>query len=168
RDAGQPVRTTAELSHIVAGAVKTREAGQNPATRTFQALRIHINRELAELEDALEGALSMLAPGGRLAVISFHSLEDRIVKTFIARHSRDEVDRRAPFAPPKPQLLASLGRVKPSETEVRGNPRARSAVLRVAERTEVPWSAELAGPSRSVAVRADKRGAKPARAGHRS
>ncbi|MGH6645628.1 16S rRNA (cytosine(1402)-N(4))-methyltransferase RsmH [Aquabacterium sp.] len=146
REAGQPVRTTAELSNVVAGAVKTREAGQNPATRTFQALRIHVNRELGELQDALEAALKMLAPGGRLAVISFHSLEDRIVKTFIAKHSRDEVDRRAPFAPPKAKLLHSLGRVKPSDGEVLDNPRARSAVLRVAERTDVPWSAELAQP----------------------
>jgi 16S rRNA (cytosine1402-N4)-methyltransferase len=145
REAGQPVRTTAELSNVVAGAVKTREAGQNPATRTFQALRIHVNRELGELQDALEAALKMLAPGGRLAVISFHSLEDRIVKTFIAKHSRDEVDRRAPFAPPKAKLLHSLGRIKPSEAEVEGNPRSRSAVLRVAERSDVPWSAELAG-----------------------
>ncbi len=146
REAGQPVRTTAELSNVVAGAVKTREAGQNPATRTFQALRIHVNRELGELQDALEASLKMLAPGGRLAVISFHSLEDRIVKTFIAKHSRDEVDRRAPFAPPKAKLLHALGRIKPSYNEIDGNPRARSAVLRVAERSDVPWSHELAQP----------------------
>lgn len=147
REAGQPLRTTGELSQVVAGAVKTREAGQNPATRTFQALRIHVNRELGELEDALEAALKMLAPGGRLAVISFHSLEDRIVKTFIARHSRDEVDRRAPFAPPKPMMLRSIGRIKPSDAEVEGNPRARSAVLRVAERTDVPWQPPAAAPA---------------------
>ncbi|RZJ07213.1 MAG: 16S rRNA (cytosine(1402)-N(4))-methyltransferase RsmH [Rubrivivax sp.] len=145
REAGQPVRTTAELSHVVAGAVKTREAGQNPATRTFQALRIHVNGELDELQAALEAALKMLAPGGRLSVISFHSLEDRIVKTFIAKHSRDEVDRRAPFAEPKPQLLHSVGRIKPSDDEISANPRARSAVLRVAERTDVVWTAALAG-----------------------
>ncbi len=144
RDAGQPVRTTGELSEVVARSVKTREAGQDPATRTFQALRIHVNRELGELEDALEAALKMLAPGGRLAVISFHSLEDRIVKTFIARHSREEFDRRVPFAAPKPLLLKSIRRIKPSDEEVEGNPRSRSAVLRVAERTDVPWSAELA------------------------
>ncbi|MDE1999005.1 MAG: 16S rRNA (cytosine(1402)-N(4))-methyltransferase RsmH [Burkholderiales bacterium] len=143
RDAGQPLRTTGELSEVVARAVKTREAGQDPATRTFQALRIHVNRELGELEDALEAALMMLAPGGRLAVISFHSLEDRIVKTFIARHSREEVDRRVPFAAPRPLLLKSIGRIKPSEAEVAANPRARSAVLRVAERTDVPWSEAL-------------------------
>ncbi|MFZ4552746.1 MAG: 16S rRNA (cytosine(1402)-N(4))-methyltransferase RsmH [Aquabacterium sp.] len=144
RDEGQPVRTTGELSALVARSVKTREVGQDPATRTFQALRIHVNRELGELEDALDAALKMLAPGGRLAVISFHSLEDRIVKTFIAKHSRDEVDRRVPFAQPKPLLLRAIARVKPSEAEVAGNPRSRSAVLRIAERTDVPWSAELA------------------------
>jgi len=145
REAGNPVRTTFELSRVVAGAVKTREAGQNPATRTFQALRILVNGELDELQAALEAALMHLAPGGRLAVISFHSLEDRIVKTFIAKHSREEVDRRAPFAEPKPLLLRSIGRIKPSDDEVGANPRARSAVLRVAERTEVPWSEKLAG-----------------------
>ncbi|HRH16044.1 MAG TPA: 16S rRNA (cytosine(1402)-N(4))-methyltransferase RsmH [Aquabacterium sp.] len=145
REAGQPVRTTGELSSVVAGAVKTREAGQNPATRTFQALRIHVNGELDELQAALEAALKMLAPGGRLSVISFHSLEDRIVKTFIARHSRESFDRRVPFAEPEPLLLNSLGRIKPSDDEISANPRARSAVLRVAERTAVPWSAQLAG-----------------------
>jgi 16S rRNA (cytosine1402-N4)-methyltransferase len=139
RDDGQPLRTTAELAALVARTVKTREAGQDPATRTFQALRIHVNRELGELEDALDAALSMLAPGGRLAVISFHSLEDRIVKTFIARHSRDEVDRRAPFAAPKPLMLQAVARIKPSADEVARNPRSRSAVLRVAERTDVPF-----------------------------
>lgn len=165
REAGQPVRTTAELSHVVAGAVKTREAGQNPATRTFQALRIHVNGELDELQAALEAALKMLAPGGRLAVISFHSLEDRIVKTFIARHSREEVDRRAPFADPKPLLLHALGRLKPSDEEVAVNPRSRSAVLRVAERTEVPWSASLAGEAPTG--RPPKRPARAARPGGR-
>ena len=98
RESGRPVRTTAELADVVAGAVKTREAGQNPATRTFQALRIFVNAELEELEQALSAALELLAPGGRLVVISFHSLEDRIVKTFIAQESRSEFDRRAPFA----------------------------------------------------------------------
>jgi len=147
REAGQPLRTTLELAELVAGTVKTREAGQNPATRTFQALRIHVNRELDELQNALEAAVMHLAPGGRLAVISFHSLEDRIVKTFIAKHSRDVVDRRAPFAPPKPSMLQAIARIKPSEDEVRANPRSRSAVLRVAERTDVPWTSELAGAS---------------------
>ena len=130
--------TTAELAELVAGAVKTREPGQNPATRTFQAVRIFVNAELEELEQALKASWHVLQPGGRLVVISFHSLEDRIVKQFIARHSRAVVDRRAPFAEPAPTLLRALGRVRPSEAEVAANPRARSAILRVAERTEAP------------------------------
>ena len=138
REAGSPVATTADLAELVAGAVKTREAGQNPATRTFQALRIFINAELEELEQALEASLRVLAPGGRLVVISFHSLEDRIVKQFIARHSKEVYDRRTPFAPPKAMRLAALSRTKPGAAEVAANPRARSAVMRVAERTEVP------------------------------
>jgi 16S rRNA (cytosine1402-N4)-methyltransferase len=129
-----PVSTTTELAGLVAGAVKTREPGQNPATRTFQALRIFINAELEELQQALEASLIVLKPQGRLAVISFHSLEDRIVKQFIARHSREVHDRRAPFAAPKAMKLKSLGRVKPSQAEIDANPRARSAILRVAER----------------------------------
>jgi 16S rRNA (cytosine1402-N4)-methyltransferase len=137
REAGAPVATTAELSTLVAGAVKTREPGQNPATRTFQALRIHVNAELEALEQGLSAALAVLAPEGRLVVISFHSLEDRIVKTFIARESRDEVDRRAPFAPARPMRLRSIARIKPGADEIAANPRSRSAVLRVAERTEV-------------------------------
>jgi 16S rRNA (cytosine1402-N4)-methyltransferase len=137
RESGNPVRTTGELSNVVAGAVKTREAGQNPATRTFQALRIFVNAELEELEQGLSAALDLLSPGGRLVVISFHSLEDRIVKTFIARESKHVFDRRAPFAEPKPMRLHAVARVKPSDDEVRGNPRSRSAVMRVAERTEV-------------------------------
>jgi 16S rRNA (cytosine1402-N4)-methyltransferase len=130
-----PVSTTAELAELVAGAVKTREPGQNPATRTFQALRIFINAELEELEQGLNAALALLAPHGRLAVISFHSLEDRIVKTFIARESKHVFDRRAPFAEPKAMRLKAIARVKPGDAEVRANPRARSALMRVAERT---------------------------------
>src|SRR5213592_1303157 len=118
RESGHPVRTTSELADLVAGAVRTREAGQNPATRTFQALRIFVNAELEELEQALSAALVLLAPGGRLVVISFHSLEDRIVKTFIARESKSEFDRRAPFAPQKAMRLKAIARVKPGETEV--------------------------------------------------
>ncbi len=129
---------THELAHIVAGAVKTREPGKDPATRTFQAFRIFINAELEELSQALTAALNILQPGGRLVVISFHSLEDRIVKQFIAEHSREVFDRRAPFAAPKAMRLKALGRIKPSEAEVTANPRARSAVMRIAERTEVP------------------------------
>ena len=130
-----PVSTTTELAGLVAGAVKTREPGQNPATRTFQALRIFINAELEELQQALEASLHVLRPGGRLVVISFHSLEDRIVKQFIATHSRDEFDRRAPFALPKAMKLKALGRVRPGQDEVAANARARSAIMRVAERT---------------------------------
>ena len=139
REGGSPVRTTGELAAVVARAVKTREPGQDPATRTFQALRILVNAELEELEQGLKAALQQLRPGGRLVVISFHSLEDRIVKTFIARESREEVDRRAPFAPARPMRLRALARLRPSEAEVAANPRARSAILRVAERTEVPF-----------------------------
>jgi 16S rRNA (cytosine1402-N4)-methyltransferase len=137
RAGGRAVRTTAELSEVVARAVKTREPGQDPATRTFQALRILVNAELEDLEQGLKAAMELLVPQGRLAVISFHSLEDRIVKRFIARESRSEPDRRAPFAPPAPTRLRALARIKPGEGELRANPRARSAVLRVAERTDL-------------------------------
>ena len=137
REAGQPVRTTAELASIVASVVRTREPGQDPATRTFQALRIHVNAELEALEQGLNAALALLRPAGRLVVISFHSLEDRIVKTFIARESKAVYDRRAPFAPEPPLRLNALARIKPGPTEVANNPRSRSAVMRVAERTEV-------------------------------
>ena len=131
-----PVATTLELAELVAGAVKTREPGQNPATRTFQAVRIFVNAELEELEQALEAAVQVLQPGGRLVVISFHSLEDRIVKQFIAKHSKEVFDRRAPFAVPQAMKLIALDRIKPSEQEVAANPRSRSAIMRVAQRTD--------------------------------
>jgi 16S rRNA (cytosine1402-N4)-methyltransferase len=131
-----PLATTAELAQLVAGAVKTREPGQDPATRTFQALRIFINAELEELQQALEASLHILEPHGRLVVISFHSLEDRIVKQFIARNSREVFDRRAPFAEPRAMKLKALERVKPTSEEIAANPRARSAIMRVAERTQ--------------------------------
>jgi 16S rRNA (cytosine1402-N4)-methyltransferase len=137
REGGQPVRTTRELADIVARAVKTREPGQDPATRTFQALRIFVNAELEDLQQGLTVAMQLLVPHGRLAVISFHSLEDRIVKRFIARESTSEPVRRAPFAPPQPTRLKAFARIRPAAAEVSANPRARSAVLRVAERTEV-------------------------------
>jgi 16S rRNA (cytosine1402-N4)-methyltransferase len=138
QERGTPA-TTAELAQLVAGAVKTREPGQDPATRTFQAFRIFINAELEELQQALEAARDVLEPQGRLAVISFHSLEDRLVKQFIARHSRAVFDRRAPFAPPAPVQFKDLGRQRPSAAEVSANPRSRSALLRVAERlADVP------------------------------
>ena len=133
-----PISTTADLAQLVADTVKTREPGKDPATRTFQAFRIFINAELEELEQALEASLRVLKPGARLVVISFHSLEDRIVKQFIAKHSKEVVDRRVPFAAPVQMRLNSLGRVKPGAEEVAGNPRSRSAIMRIAERTEVP------------------------------
>ena len=132
-----PISTTTDLAGLVAGTVKTREQGQNPATRTFQAFRIFINAELAQLEQALEASLQVLQPGGRLVVISFHSLEDRIVKQFIAKHSKDVYDRRAPFAAPVPMRFKAVDRIRPSKDEVAGNARSRSAIMRVAERTEV-------------------------------
>ena len=135
REERGPMSSTIELAQLVADTVKTREPGQNPATRTFQALRIFINAELEELQQALAASLDVLAPGGRLVVISFHSLEDRIVKQFIARQSSDPYDRRAPFAAPRVMNLKALARIKPGAAEVAANPRARSAIMRVAERT---------------------------------
>jgi 16S rRNA (cytosine1402-N4)-methyltransferase len=129
---------TAELARLVGEQVRSREYGQDPATRTFQAFRIFINAELDELKAALEGALNVLKPGGRLAVISFHSLEDRIVKQFIARHSKEEYDRRTPFAAPKIMALKALERVRATPQEVKINPRSRSAILRVAEKLGQP------------------------------
>jgi 16S rRNA (cytosine1402-N4)-methyltransferase len=133
----EPFRTTRQLAEVVARAVRTREPGQHPATRTFQALRIHVNQELAELEVTLPQAADLLEPGGRLAVISFHSLEDRIVKTFIRERSSDKLPKGVPVRAkdlPKPQLAAVGKAIKPGEAEVARNPRARSAVLRVAEK----------------------------------
>jgi len=128
------ISTTTELAQLVADTVKTRESGQNPATRTFQAFRIYINAELEELQQALNASLNVIKPGGRLVVISFHSLEDRIVKQFIAEHSKDVYDRRMPLSLPKNTKLKALGRVKPCMSEISRNPRSRSAVMRIAER----------------------------------
>ncbi|MBB3261394.1 16S rRNA (cytosine1402-N4)-methyltransferase [Paraburkholderia bannensis] len=132
-----PLDSTGELAQIVANAVKTREKGKDPATRTFQAIRIHVNQELAELQVVLEAALSLLEQGGRLVVISFHSLEDRIVKRFMqANATTPAIDRRLPIRAvdlPSPPLKL-LGRVFASDEEVAANPRARSAVMRIAER----------------------------------
>ena len=141
REAGTPLTRTSELAQLVARSVKTRERGQDPATRTFQALRILVNGELDQAEQGLNAALQRLGPQGRLAVISFHSLEDRIVKTFIANHGEGRFDRRVPMAELRPALLEPLGRIRPSETEVEANPRSRSAILRVAERTTHPLPA---------------------------
>ena len=139
----QPIVRTGQLADLVAKAVRTREPGQDPATRTFQAIRIHINRELEEVSLMLPQAVSCLAPGGRLAVISFHSLEDRAVKRFMHGLARPEVPRRLPLrASEMPQAVLKLvGRaIKPSDKEVRFNPRARSATLRVAERTAADYN----------------------------
>ncbi|MEO5694935.1 MAG: 16S rRNA (cytosine(1402)-N(4))-methyltransferase RsmH [Usitatibacter sp.] len=130
--------TTRQLAEVVGRAVRTREPGQHPATRTFQALRIHVNQELEELEVTLPRAAALLQLGGRLAVISFHSLEDRIVKNFIRDRSRaDTLPRGVPVRAadlPPPELKAIGKAVKASEAEVRRNPRSRSAVLRAAEK----------------------------------
>jgi 16S rRNA (cytosine1402-N4)-methyltransferase len=135
--AGAPITRTAALAALVAEAVPTREPGKHPATRTFQAIRIHVNGELDALESALPQAVRLLAPGGRLCVISFHSLEDRIVKRFIRREEQgDPVYAGLPNVPvhARPRLKRVGGAVMAGEAEVRANPRARSAVLRVAER----------------------------------
>lgn len=135
----RPILSTRELAELVASVVRTREKGQHPATRTFQAVRIHINRELEELAHALKAVVGLLATGGRLAVISFHSLEDRMVKQSIAAAGKlDPALARMPLREselPRP-VMKVLGRIKPDEAEVAANPRARSAVLRVAERTD--------------------------------
>ncbi|WP_415258227.1 16S rRNA (cytosine(1402)-N(4))-methyltransferase RsmH [Thauera phenylacetica] len=140
--AGGAVATTGQLAALVEKAVRTREPGQHPATRTFQALRIFINQELEELSRVLPACVSRLRPGGRLAVISFHSLEDRIVKRFMRDESRPPVlPRRLPVRAadlPAPRLRLVGKAARPGEAEVAANPRARSAVLRVAERTEAP------------------------------
>jgi 16S rRNA (cytosine1402-N4)-methyltransferase len=143
QERGVPSSTT-ELAQLVADTVKTREPGKDPATRTFQAFRIFINAELEELQQALDATLHVLRPHGRLAVISFHSLEDRIVKQFIAQHAREVYDRRAPFAPPQVMDFKAVQRIKPSEQEIANNPRARSAILRVAERLPSPQYEALA------------------------
>jgi 16S rRNA (cytosine1402-N4)-methyltransferase len=136
RELNQPLATTMELANLVAGVIKKREPGQDPATRTFQALRIFINKELDDLAIGLKAALDLLKPGGRLVVISFHSLEDRIVKQFMQMHSAVEVPRGLPIrAKDLPQGdLELISRVKPSSSEVSENPRARSAVMRVAQK----------------------------------
>jgi 16S rRNA (cytosine1402-N4)-methyltransferase len=136
--AAAPIETTTQLAALVARTIGHREPGKHPATRTFQALRIHVNRELADLEVALEEATKALAPGGRLAVISFHSLEDRIVKRFIRDEERPPTGGRRDLPPPtgakQPRLRAIGDAVRPSDAELAGNARARSATLRAAER----------------------------------
>jgi 16S rRNA (cytosine1402-N4)-methyltransferase len=133
-----PLRTTGQLANLIAATVKKREPGQHPATRSFQALRIHLNRELEELSTVLPQCVDRLLPGGRLAVISFHSLEDRIVKRFMRDEALGEQPPARlpiPASQIKPGRLRLIGRAQhASEAEVAANPRARSAVLRVAER----------------------------------
>ncbi|HEX5209621.1 MAG TPA: 16S rRNA (cytosine(1402)-N(4))-methyltransferase RsmH [Steroidobacteraceae bacterium] len=132
-----PIERTRALAELVARAVRTREPGKHPATRTFQALRMHINDELGQLERALTGAVDSLANGGRLAVISFHSLEDRVVKRFMQRESQLDPDvAQLPIVPPQltPRLKRVGRKLRPSREEVARNPRSRSALLRVAEK----------------------------------
>jgi 16S rRNA (cytosine1402-N4)-methyltransferase len=136
REQGITLRTTRQLASLVASVVRTRERDQDPATRTFQAIRIYINQELRDLEEGLKMALHLLKPEGRLVVISFHSLEDRLVKQFMQHNSRVEIPRgialREADIPKSP--LKILGRSKPSAAEITQNPRARSAVMRVAQK----------------------------------
>lgn len=142
--AREPIVRTQQLADLVAAAVRTREAGQDPATRTFQALRILVNRELEEVSLMLPQAVARLARGGRLAVVSFHSLEDRIVKRFMRALAQPALPRDLPIrASEMPQAaLRIIGRpVRPGAAEVAANARARSAVLRVAERTAAPFEA---------------------------
>jgi 16S rRNA (cytosine1402-N4)-methyltransferase len=135
RRAESPIRTTRELAELVERTLGRRER-KHPATRTFQALRLHVNDELGSLERALPAAVEVLKPGGRLAVISFHSLEDRIVKQFIRGPQPVSVRRGLPAPPPQPAPLRAVGRAQmPDGDEVERNPRARSAVLRIAEKT---------------------------------
>ena len=132
-----PLERTGELAALVARAVKTREPGKHPATRTFQALRMFVNDELGQLQKGLLGAVDVLAPGGRLAVISFHSLEDRVVKRFIQRESQlDPALADLPVVPPgmQPRLKLVGRKSRPDQAEIKRNPRARSALLRVAEK----------------------------------
>jgi len=133
----QPIERTSQLVAVVSRAVRTREPGKHPATRTFQALRLFINDELGQLRAGLAAALETLAPGGRLAVISFHSLEDRIVKRFMQQGAQpDAALRDLPILPPgaAPRLRVVTRKLRPSKSEIERNPRARSALLRVAEK----------------------------------
>ena len=142
----EPLATTRQLAALVAKAVPTREPRQDPATRTFQAIRIHVNQELEELSLVLPQCVARLAPAGRLVVISFHSLEDRIVKRVLRQHATSKAPPRGvpvrarDIAPPQLRLVGRAQR--PDAAEVAANPRARSAVMRVAERTEADPAAD--------------------------
>ena len=148
RRAERPLETTSDLANLVAGVVprNKKDQTQHPATRTFQAIRIEINRELGELTDALEAAGRLLKEDGRLAVISFHSLEDRLVKQYFDAHAHPEraLDPRLPLRRdqlPAPRFV-EITRIKPSKAECEANARARSAILRVGTRTNAPWPTE--------------------------
>lgn len=142
RNREQPMTRTKELAEVVAAATPIKDKFKHPATRTFQAVRIWVNSELDEIEQALNGALDALAPGGRLSVISFHSLEDRLVKRFMREQSRGpQVPAGLPMTEEQLRKLGgrqlkALGKLMPGEMEVGDNPRARSSVLRIAERTQ--------------------------------
>jgi len=148
RTTGRSLTGTADLAAVVAGAIPgtSRKDSQHPATRTFQAVRIHINQELEELALTLEQAARRLVDGGRLVVISFHSLEDRIVKRFIEAHAHPERGdarmRRAPLTSAQlpAATLRAVAKLRADEDELAANPRARSAVMRVAERTSIAWT----------------------------
>lgn len=144
--AQQPIERTAQLADLIASVMPRGDSKIHPATRSFQAIRIFINRELADLETGLDAALARLKPGGRLAVISFHSLEDRIVKRFIARHAKaPPANRRLPVAHAFVPTLRAIGDArKAGDAELAVNPRSRSAVLRVAERLPFDNRAEAA------------------------
>ena len=141
RNREQPMTRTKELATVIAAAMPVKDKFKHPATRTFQAIRIWINSELEEIDTALKGAMSVLAPGGRLSVISFHSLEDRLVKRFMRDQSRGpQVPAGIPMTESQLKALGgrelkTLGKLIPGEAEVSENPRARSSVLRIAERT---------------------------------
>jgi 16S rRNA (cytosine1402-N4)-methyltransferase len=149
-----PITRTAQLAALIESAVRTREPGKHPATRSFQGLRLFINDELGQLRAGLVAAHQVLCPGGRLAAISFHSLEDRIVKQFIQRHSSDDPAWAGlPIVPAHARAtLRRVGsKVRPSAAEVAANPRARSAVLRVAEKLAAPQADSCADVTRGRA-----------------
>ncbi|OFX14755.1 MAG: 16S rRNA (cytosine(1402)-N(4))-methyltransferase [Alphaproteobacteria bacterium RIFOXYD12_FULL_60_8] len=151
RRAERPFTRTSDLAEVVRSAVRPSKDGIDPATRTFQALRIHVNDELGELERGLEGAERLLVPGGRLAVVTFHSLEDRIVKNFLRQRSGEEAGGSRHLPEVKARRIPSFQMpqrrgVRPGEVECRANSRARSAKLRWAVRTDAPaWSLPVGG-----------------------
>lgn len=135
----QPLTRTGQLQALIARVVPDRDPGRDPATRSFQAIRIHVNGELDEVGRLLDGVLDILAPGGRFVAIAFHSLEDRLVKRFIRRHARGDelpVDLPVPDSARRPRLRPLGAPVHPGDAEVASNPRARSAVMRAAEKLQ--------------------------------